>query len=116
MKRPAAKTRIGAALADVELFKALADPSRANLLQCVIAAGGNCSVTEAASCCDLDFSVVSRHLQTLARAGWLRAQKDGRKTIYTVTCAELAQKLRELADTLEACCPAPPPPEERKRS
>lgn len=88
---------------NVELFKALGDPARARLLACLSKCARSCSVSEAAQCCDIDFSVVSRHLSLLARAGVLTARKKGRVVYYKVRFPELVAALRELADALEAC-------------
>lgn len=90
---------------DPELFKALCDPTRARLLACVIKCGRACSVTEVAECCSVDFSVVSRHLQALERAGVLGSTRSGRSVSYVVRHAELCRTLRGLADAIEQCCP-----------
>jgi len=97
-------------LLDPELFKALADPNRVILVARLGARGGPSTVTEAAECCPVDVSVVSRHLSILKDAGVVTAEKEGRKVHYTVEYAELAGRLRELADAIEACCP----PEEKE--
>ena len=47
-------------LLDVELFRALADPTRVRLLACLIKCGRGCTVGEVAECCAVDLSVVSR--------------------------------------------------------
>jgi len=93
------------ALLDPVLFKAISDPTRAVLLGCIAKCGRACSVGEVAECCSVDFSVVSRHLSLLARAGVLEASKSGRTVSYRVRYAELSRSLRSLADALEACCP-----------
>jgi DNA-binding transcriptional ArsR family regulator len=54
----------------------------------------------------VDFSVVSRHLASLARSGVLEARKEGRTMSYRVRYAELCRSFRSLADALEACRPA----------
>lgn len=109
---------------DTELFKALADPTRARLLACLMKCGRPCSVTELAECCSVDFSVVARHLGMLARAGVLEAEKKGRMVWYQARCKDLSTRLRGLADAIEAWCPPsgcggtscdPCAPEERKR-
>ena len=93
-------------LLDPELFKSLCDPTRARLLGCLIKCGRACSVTEVAECCDVDFSVVSRHLRMLERAGILASKKTGRTVAYVVRYARLCKSLRELADAIAHCCPA----------
>jgi ArsR family transcriptional regulator len=92
-------------LLDPELFKALCDPTRAKLLSCLIKCGRPCSVSEVAECCSVDFSVVSRHLAMLDRAGVLAATKEGRTVFYAVQYEELCQTLRRLADAVEECAP-----------
>jgi len=90
---------------NTELFRAFSDPTRASLLACIAKCGRGCSVSEVAECCDVDLSVVSRHLATLARAGVLLATKQGRTVTYSVRYADLCRALRALADALDACCP-----------
>ena len=89
---------------DPRLFKALADPNRVVLLARLGEQGGSSTVTEAAECCPVDVSVVSRHLSILRDAGVVSAEKEGRKVRYRVEYADLAGRLRELADAIEACC------------
>lgn len=91
---------------DPAFFKALGDPTRVRLLGCLVKCGRACSVTEIASCCSVDLSVVSRHLQSLARAGLLEPTRSGRTVWYQVRYAHLARTLRELADAVEDCSPA----------
>jgi ArsR family transcriptional regulator len=93
-------------LLDPRLFKALCDPTRAKLLGCLIKCGRACSVTEVAESCSVDFSVVSRHLQLLERAGVLECTKEGRTVFYAVQHRHLCRTLRGLADAIEQCCPA----------
>jgi ArsR family transcriptional regulator len=91
---------------DPALFKALADPNRIVLVARLSGLGGAPTVTEAASCCPVDISVVSRHLGILRDAGVVEARKHGREVHYRVEHADLARRLRELADAVEACCDA----------
>ncbi len=92
-------------LLDVELFKALGDPTRLKLLACLAKCGRSCSVTELTECCDVDLSVVSRHLAILERVGILTATKDGRTVLYAVRYKELSDAFRALAQSVEACRP-----------
>src|SRR5262245_20407659 len=94
---------------NTDLFKALCDPTRAALLACLAKCGRACSVTEVAECCSVDFSVVSRHLQLLERAGILDSTKEGRTVLYAVQYAHLSQSLRSLADAFEQCRPSDHP-------
>ncbi len=96
-------------LLDPDLFKALAEPKRAQLLACLIKCGRPCNVTEVAECCSVDFSMVARHLAALARAEVLQAEKIGRTVWYTADAASLAQQFRDLADAIDewsntSCC------------
>ncbi|MBC7772773.1 MAG: winged helix-turn-helix transcriptional regulator [Pyrinomonadaceae bacterium] len=104
-KRAAACCRPIDKLLNPELFKALCDPTRVSLISCIAKCGRGCSVGEVAQCCSVDFSVVSRHLSLLAKAGVLEAQKQGRTVFYRVRYTELCQSLRLLADAIEDCCP-----------
>ena len=100
-------------LLEPEMLKALAEPTRARLLSCLLKCARPCSVTEVAACCSIDFSMVARHLATMARAGLLTSEKRGRTVWYTADGAGLAARFRDLADAIDelapdaACC-APP--------
>lgn len=88
---------------DAQLFRALGDPTRLNLLACLAKCGRGCSVTEVAECCSIDFSVVSRHLAMLANAGILESRKEGRTTLYQVRYEHLGSAFRALADAFKDC-------------
>ncbi len=88
---------------DVNIFRALGDPTRARLLACLAKCSRACTVTEVAECCSVDFSVVSRHLAILARAGVLESRKDGRSVGYRVRYKPLSASLRALARAVEEC-------------
>jgi ArsR family transcriptional regulator len=100
----ARKGPLDAALAP-DLFKALADPTRARLVACIAKCARGCSVGEVAECCSIDLSVVSRHLSLLARAGVLGVERQGRTVRYHVRYADVCRSLRGLADALEQCRP-----------
>ena len=96
-------------LLEPELLKALAEPTRARLLSCLLKCGRPCSVTEVAECCSIDFSMVARHLGTLARAGLLTSEKKGRTVWYAADAARLAEHFRALAEAVDelntqTCC------------
>lgn len=91
---------------DTGLFKALAEPTRAGLLACLLKCRRPCSVSEVAACCSVDFSVVARHLGLLARAGVLEAEKKGRTMWYRARGDDLAARLRALADAIDELRPA----------
>lgn len=88
---------------DAELFKALGDPTRMRLVACLVKCARACTVSEIVECCSVDFSVVSRHLQLLERAGVLESARAGRTVSYRVRGDELAAIFTGLARALSAC-------------
>lgn len=52
-------------------------------------------------CCNVDASVVSRHLKTLAQAGILKLDKNGRERTYSLDRTNVAKELRALATKIE---------------
>ncbi len=88
-------------------FKALADPSRLEIL-CRLATEPEArTVSEVASCCPQSISVVSRHLSALRDAGIVRCTKHGREVRCEVAFDAVVRTLRDVADALEACCGTP---------
>ncbi len=86
-------------------FKALSDPNRLTILEWLASGGKPKTVSEVATCCPVNISVVSRHLGCLREVGILEANKKGKEVFYRVRVKEFATWLRELADALEQCCP-----------
>ncbi|MHB1345485.1 MAG: ArsR/SmtB family transcription factor [Thermoleophilia bacterium] len=86
------------------LFRALADPTRVAVLGALLD-GDHATVSEVARCCPVDLSVVSRHLGVLRDAGVLGSEKQGREVRYRLRVSALVDTLRELADSIERCCP-----------
>ena len=91
---------------DLPFLRAIAEPSRARLVSCLLKCGRPCSVTEIADCCELDFSTVARHLGLLARSGVLTAEKRGRTMWYDANASGLARRFRELADAIDELEPS----------
>jgi DNA-binding transcriptional ArsR family regulator len=90
-----------------ELFRALSDGNRIALLAHLATGDGPQTVTEAAGCCPTDISVTSRHLSVLRDAGIVDAEKQGRQVLYSVRYEQLSRALRQMADVIDSCCPAP---------
>ena len=90
---------------DPELFKALCDPRRLALVARIAVAGPSMTVNEAANCCGVHLSGVSRHLSILKRAGVLSSEKRGREVSYRLNFQHIIGTLRGIADALEDCCP-----------
>ena len=97
------------AVIEPRFFKALCDPNRIAILVRLAGLGEPCTVTQAAECCPVNISVVSRHLATLRDAGILDARKRGKEVFYSVPYAKLAAALRAIADAIEACCSSSEP-------
>jgi DNA-binding transcriptional ArsR family regulator len=105
--RHAAKRRVRLdKLLEPELLKALAEPTRARMLSCLLKCGRPCSVTEIAECCAIDFSMVARHLATMARAGLLTSEKKGRTVWYSADSGRISDHFRALADAVDELAPA----------
>lgn len=52
-------------------------------------------------CCNVDASVVSRHLKILTQKGVVKLEKKGRERTYTLDRENVVKTLRELADQIE---------------
>ena len=100
---PAACVRTLEDQLDPEFFRALCDPARIALVAHLAASGRPLTVTEAATCCSVHISGVSRHLAILRRAGVLSSAKDGREVRYALDTHALASSLRSIANALETC-------------
>ncbi|MFG0242354.1 MAG: ArsR/SmtB family transcription factor [Phycisphaerales bacterium JB054] len=105
---PESARRVNAAIdtrLDQRLFKALSDANRLVVLSCLIKCGRPCSVSELAECCDIEFSVVNKHLKVLAAAGVLSAEKQGRTVWYAARCGDLCERFARLIDAIAEWCP-----------
>ncbi len=103
------------AVFDTAFFKALCEPSRIAVLQALVLLG-RCDIATIAQHVPQDRSVVARHLQQLAAAGIVKAEKDGRHVFYQVDAGAIAKRLEgilattrflEAAMTDQRCCAAP---------
>ena len=105
---PESALRVKAAIdeqLDQQLFKALSDPTRLLVISCLIKCGRPCSVSEVAECCDVEFSVVNKHMKVLAAAGVLNAEKEGRTVWYSARCGDLCARFARLIDAIAEWCP-----------
>lgn len=88
-----------------EIFRALADPRRLEILVGLAhAAGEPRTVGEVAAEAPVDLSVVSRHLAHLRDAELVSAERDGRSVRYAARGRELSALLRRIADAVDTCC------------
>jgi ArsR family transcriptional regulator len=93
-------------LLSVDLFRSLADSNRIAIVAWLAAHRQPRTVSEiaASGCCNVDLSVVSRHLRSLRDAGVVEARRDGREVYYRLRADVLARALRRIADLLDTCC------------
>ncbi|MBO1256146.1 helix-turn-helix transcriptional regulator [Alteromonas sp. 5E99-2] len=86
----------------VDLLKALGEFNRLSLVyklcECQTPQNAMCLC----DCCNVDSSVVSRHLKTLTQSGVLTFNKKGREKTYSLDRANVAKELRALADKIES--------------
>ena len=72
-----------------ECLKALAHPSRLQIVQLLLS-GKQYSVNELAEACELNQPAASDHLRLMQRCGFLSSQRDGRTVYYQVCEPHLA--------------------------
>lgn len=85
-----------------DLLKALGEFNRLTLVYRLCNCPTPQNVMCLCECCSVDASVVSRHLKTLTQAGILTLNKNGRERSYSLDRANVAARLRELANKIEA--------------
>ena len=82
-----------------ELFRALADPTRRDILRrCV---GGEPSVSRLAQAYPMSFAAVQKHVAVLQRAGLVTKERRGREQLVR-TDADAVGRARRALDELEA--------------
>ena len=74
-----------------ECLKTLAHPHRLRMIQMLLR--GRYTVGELAGACGIPSHMASEHLRLMQRAGFLTAEKDGRKAYYRVAEPHLASIL-----------------------
>lgn len=108
-KRRRAARRCAASL-DSELFKALGEPARVELVRLLIARGPS-DLGRLAAQLPQDASVISRHLAVLHRAGLVRRAKSGRHVRFELDGPALLARVEAIAAQLRGavpyCCPGP---------
>lgn len=78
----------------LEQMTAVTDPTRARLL--LLVEGHELTVSELCSVLQLPQSTVSRHLKSLADAGWVSSRADGTSRLYTMPRAQQDPSTRRL--------------------
>lgn len=101
-----------------QAFKALGDPTRLQIMTCLIACNEEVTLTDDGElirkegltagqvCCQVSgidkvTSTMSFHLKELRQAGLIEMHKDGRSMLCRVNPA----KIEELRGVLQPCCP-----------
>lgn len=84
----------------LESFAALADATRSRLLW--LLDGQELTVSELCAVLRLPQSTVSRHLKTLADAGWVSQRRDGTSRYYTLVAGEPSEPRRQIWDVMRA--------------
>ncbi len=82
-----------------ELFRALADPTRRDILR--RCAGGEPSVSRLAAVYPMSFAAVQKHVAVLERAGLVSKERHGREQLVR-TDATAVDRARQALDELEA--------------
>lgn len=80
-------------------FRALADPTRLQVLELV--ANGERCVCELTAALDIPQPLLSHHLKTLREAGFITARKEGRWMYYALNRERLEACVCALNDTLD---------------
>ena len=80
-----------------DIFEAIADPTRRNIMETLLSAqvaGSELTVSELVQKTGLGQPTVSKHLKTLREVGLVAAHEDGQKRFYSVT----PEPLEEIED------------------
>lgn len=101
-------TRLMSPVSQINNFRALSEPVRVQLL-CHLAVNGPSDIGQIAEAFPQDRSVISRHLQQLARAGIVEARKESRRRVYSIQGSVLLERMEQVTELVRAlvatCCP-----------
>jgi DNA-binding transcriptional ArsR family regulator len=96
------------AVLDADLFRALCEPARVEVVRRLVLLG-RADVGTIAEGLPQDRSVVSRHLQVLERAGVVIASRQSRQVFYELDGPAVLGRFRGILDLFETlapiCCP-----------
>ena len=85
------------AQADDELWSAIAEPSRRQVLDLLVS-NGEVSASWLAERVPFSLQAVSKHLVVLERSGLISRRKQGREVLYQVEAGRLDQAARAMAE------------------
>jgi DNA-binding transcriptional ArsR family regulator len=91
------RERTGAPPPAPDVFAALGDPTRREILQAV-ADSGDATATELAAALPVTRQAVAKHLGVLAGAGLVQSRRAGRETRYAPTPEPLGDAIAWMAD------------------
>ncbi|TDD59894.1 ArsR family transcriptional regulator [Kribbella antibiotica] len=86
---------------DDELWSAIGDPTRREMLDLLLAAGGG-TATSLSERLPVTRQAVAKHLAVLERIGLVHATVAGRERIYTVDEEQLARAVAQLSTVRDA--------------
>ena len=75
-----------------ECLKTIAHPHRLRMIQMLLS--GDYTVGELAEACEIPSHMASEHLRLMKRCGLLEAERDGRKTYYSVAEPHLESMMK----------------------
>jgi DNA-binding transcriptional ArsR family regulator len=105
-----------AAIVDSELFGALCEPARIEIVK-LLTARGRSDVQTIAAQVPQDQSVISRHLAVLHRAGVVRREKIGRQVFFELdgmnVVARMERMIEQFRSIIPLCCPPAAEPKRR---
>jgi predicted transcriptional regulator len=97
-----------AAIVDSQLFRALCEPVRIEIVK-LLTARGRSDVQTVAAQVPQDRSVVSRHLAILHHAGVVRREKVGRQVFFEVDGINIVLRMERMIERFRSiiplCCP-----------
>jgi len=100
-QRPKAVDDLIAAL-DSKLLKALSEPVRGEILRFLLL-NGRADISTIAEHLPQDRSVISRHLNLMAEAGILLAEKESRHKFYFLNGAAFLHEFESIVNNIRKC-------------
>lgn len=87
---------------DSKLIKALTEPARAEVLKFLML-NGRSDISTIAEYLPQDRSVISRHLNLMAEAGIVIAEKETRHKFYTINGAVFLKEFEDIVENIKKC-------------
>ena len=91
------------AVATAELFKALGDPARVRIVNCLATADEPVCICELNAPLGLSQPTVSHHMKKLVDAGLVEREQRGKWAFFSLK-RDAVEKLAAVADLKGACC------------